>query len=97
MIFIHYIYLVSKYYSDDLIRAKRTYAETLISFDIQVPYQIIIKLIMLVNGSATFYIQNVLLYYITNACKWTEYAGKNVRKSFIFTPSELNGRPLVCI
>ena len=82
IIFIHYIYLVSRYYYVNLIRVKSAFAETLrnawnlrainlISIKINVSYHIILKLIMFSNESKTFFIQSLSLYDFSNLLKWT--------------------------
>ena len=73
---IHYIYLVSKHYSVNLIPAKTAFAETcrnffldehwiwvlhLISFKMYVLYHIILKLTMFFDESETFRLKNVSL------------------------------------
>ena len=91
IIFIHYICLVSKYYCYvNLIREKVHSPKfwemngicelNLISFKIYVPYHIILKLIMFFNESVTFFIQNALLYDISNALKWTASRKKGQKK-----------------
>ena len=64
----HYIYFVSRYYYVDLNQAK---------------YHSILKLIMLVNESVTFFIQNVILYDNSNVLKWT-VSSKNRPKKLDF-------------